>query len=365
MKSEKTAVAVLGATGIVGQRFIQLLDGHPWFEVAALVSSRRTAGRRYAEAAHWLLDTEMPAWAEGMRLLGPDDGLPCTWAFSALPGDRAGPMETGLAAKGHIVCSNASALRMDPHVPLVIPEVNAAHLGLIATQRRVREWDGAIVTAANCTTTIMTLALCPLHRAFGLKAVHAVSMQGLSGAGYPGVAALDIVGNVLPQIRGEEEKLREEPQKLLGRISDGALRETTFAVSAQCHRVPVREGHLVAVNASFARQPTVEDVKAALEKFEPHETTGLPGAPERPVRVARDPARPQPLLDSGAGRGMTVTVGRIRPSDTGDVQFVVAGHNTLRGAAGGTLLTGELLLARKREFLEHESKLGGPVQGDH
>jgi len=251
---------------------------------------------------------------------------------------------------------------MDPLVPLVIPEINAGHLGLLAVQRRLREWDGAIVTAANCTTTVMTLALCPLHRAFGLKTVHAVSMQGLSGAGYPGVPSLDIVGNVLPQIRGEEEKLCEEPQKLLGELAGEAVREAPFAMSAQCHRVPVREGHLVAVNASFEQRPSLDAVMTALEEFCPKETEGLPSAPGRPVRVMRDPARPQPLLDAGAGRGMAVAVGRIRPSATGDVQFVVTGHNTLRGAAGGTLLTGELLLSRKEDFLVSGSLSAKPIQ---
>jgi aspartate-semialdehyde dehydrogenase len=336
---------------MVGQRFVQLLDDHPWFAVIALAASERSASMTYVEATNWVLETEMPAWARDMTLLGPDDPVPCRWVFSALPGGVAGPIETRLAQGGHVVCSNASAHRMDPFVPLLIPEVNPDHLELLLAQRRRHGWDGALVAAPNCTATVLTMALCPLHRAFTLTRVHAVSMQGLSGAGYPGVPALDIIDNVLPHIGGEEKKLCAEPRKLLGALSGESIAEAPFAISAQCNRVPVREGHLICVSAEFARRPSVDDVIAALEAFEAPEVVDLPGAPPRPLLVTRDPARPQPRLDRDANRGMSIVVGRVQPSATAHVQFVALGHNTLRGAAGGALLNGELLLSRADEFL--------------
>ncbi len=356
MVANKTPVAILGATGMVGQRFIQWLDGHPWFEVVALSASERSTGKRYAEAANWVLETPIPAWAQDMVLLAPDDFPPCRWVFSALPGSEAGPVELRLAQAGHIVCSNASSHRMDPLTPLLIPEVNADHLGLLSAQRHAKGWEGAIITAPNCTTTVLAMALAPLHRAFTLTAVHAVSMQGLSGAGYPGVPALDIIDNILPHIGGEEEKLCAEPRKLLGKLSGGAVIDAPFAVSAQCNRVPVREGHFICANVKFARKPSVDDVIDALEAFEAPAVADLPSAPARPIVVTRDAARPQPRLDRDAGHGMTVTVGRVKPSATADIQFVALGHNTHRGASGGALLNGELLLARAEQVLTEPAK---------
>lgn len=346
MNSKKTPVAVLGATGVVGQRFVQLLENHPFFEVAALTASERSAGRRYAAAADWKLEGRPPERMQDMKLLGPDESLPCRWAFSALPGSEAGPVETRLAQRGHVVCSNASAHRMDPVVPLLIPEVNAAHLDLLPVQRRNRAWDGILIAAPNCTTTVLVLALYPLHREFTLKSMHVVSMQGLSGAGYPGVSSLDVADNVLTRIAGEEEKLTSEPRKLLGTVAGDAVREASVSISAQCNRVPVLEGHTVCVNASFEKKPSMEDVESVLESFTAPEVADLPGAPPRPVLVTRDPCRPQPRLDRDAGNGMSVVVGRVKPAATGGVQFVVVGHNTIRGAAGGALLNGELLLAQ-------------------
>ena len=351
MAAEKTPVAILGATGMVGQRFIQLLDGHPWFEVVALSASERSAGKTYAEAASWILETEMPGWARAMTLLAPSDAPPCRWVFSALPGGEAGPVEARLAAAGHIVCSNASAHRMDPLAPLLIPEINADHLGLLPAQRHAKGWEGALITAPNCTTTVLAMALAPLHRAFAVESVHAVSMQGLSGAGYPGVSALDIIDNILPHISGEEEKLCAEPRKLLGKLSGNTVVDAPFAVSAQCNRVPVREGHFICANVKFARRPSVDEVITALEAFHAPAVAGLPSAPARPILVTHDPARPQPRLDRDADRGMSVTVGRVQQSGTADIQFVALGHNTHRGAAGGALLNGELLLAHIDEAL--------------
>lgn len=356
MTAHRIPVAIIGATGMVGQRFIQLLDNHPWFEVVALSASDRSTGKRYAEAVTWILETEMPVWARDMTLLAPDATLPCQWVFSALPGSEAGPVEERLAQAGHIVCSNASAWRMDPLVPLLIPEVNADHLGLLRAQRHGKGWEGAIITAPNCTTTVLAMALAPLHRAFTITAVHAVSMQGLSGAGYPGVSALDIIDNVLPYIKGEEEKLVAEPRKLLGKLSGDRVVDAPFAVSAQCNRVPVREGHFVCANVRFKQAPSVDDVIAALDAFAAPDVAGLPSAPARPLTATRDPARPQPRLDRDAGRGMTVTVGRVQPSATADIQFVALGHNTHRGASGGALLNGELLLARAEEVLAAPAK---------
>lgn len=356
MVANKTPVAILGATGMVGQRFVQLLDNHPWFEVVALSASERSAGKRYADAANWILETEMPTWARDMVLLEPEDAPPCRWVFSALPGGLAGPFEAQLAAAGHVVCSNASAHRMDPLVPLLIPEINADHLGLLPAQRRATGWEGALITAPNCTTTVLAMALAPLHRAFTVEAVHAVSMQGLSGAGYPGVSALDIIDNILPHINGEEEKLVAEPRKLLGALSGDAVIDAPFAVSAQCNRVPVREGHFICANVRFARAPSVEDAIAALEAFEAPDVAALPSAPAKPIIVTRDPARPQPRRDRDADRGMAVTVGRVQPSATADLQFVAIGHNTHRGAAAGALLNGELLLTRAEAVLAEPAR---------
>jgi len=350
MNNKKIPITILGATGVVGQRFIELVHRHPWFEIAGLTASERSQGRDYGEAAAWGLNTPLPDSVGRMKLLGPADPLPSRRVLSALPGGEAGPMEAGLARLGHIICSNAAAHRTDPLVPLLVPEVNADHLNLLPAQRRERGWSGALVTTPNCTTTILTLALCPLHRAFGLRRAHAVSMQGLSGAGYPGVPSLDVIDNIVPRIPGEEEKLTTEPRKLLGRFESDLIHHAPFAVSAQCSRVPVREGHLVCVNAEFERRPTVDQVIEAMESFSAPEVSDLPSAPGRPVLVTRDPARPQPRMDRNADHGMSVVVGRVRPSATAHIQFLVAGHNTLRGAAGGTLLNAELLHLKEQEL---------------
>lgn len=328
--------AVLGATGAVGQRFIEALHGHPDFELASLVASDRTAGKRYGDAANWILDDAMPASVQDVRvedmaaLRARDD---VRLVFSALPSAQAGEVERLLAAKGKRVFTNASTHRMDPDVPLLIPEVNPDHLALAEAQAG----DGMLVANGNCSGIILTLALAPLHRAFGLDTVHVTTMQGLSGAGYPGVSALDVVDNVLPYIGGEEEKLEIEPQKTLGTLDHAA----DFEVHATCTRVPVREGHFEAVHAKLRSTADAAAVRAAFESFRgPDEVAALPSAPARPIIVHDAPDRPQPRRDRDAGAGMAVNVGRIQVrGDT--VRFVVLGHNTVRGAAGQSVLNAE------------------------
>lgn len=344
----KLQVGILGATGTVGQRFVQLLDGHPWFEVTALAASSRSAGLTYGEACHWVLETPMPDWARSLPVLPalPEADFHCRMVFSALPGNL-GDVEEAFAAAGYVVCSNASAHRMDPDVPLLIPEVNADHLALIETQRRKRGWPGFIIAAANCSTTHLVLALKPLHEAFGLTQVNVVTLQAISGAGYPGVPSMDILGNVIPYIGGEEEKIETETLKLLGRLQEGAIRPATFPISAQCNRVPVRDGHLECASVSLRRPATLTEVRSALSEFRSvAQELALPSAPERPIVVREENDRPQPLLDRDVEKGMATVVGRLRPCSIFDYKFVLIGHNTLRGAAGGAILNGELLVAQ-------------------
>jgi aspartate-semialdehyde dehydrogenase len=343
----KLKVGILGATGAVGQRFIQLLADHPYFEIGALTASDRSAGKRYADAAKWLLRGGMPATVEGMMLIPTDaDAIPAEvrLLFSALPGSAAGQVESELAAAGFAVCSNASAHRMDADVPLLIPDVNPEHTALIPIQQRVRGWRGFIVTNPNCTTTHLVCALKPLQDAFGLRAVSIVSMQALSGAGYPGVPALDILDNVIPFIGGEEGKLESEPQKLLGTFAQDAIAPADFVVSAQCNRVAVRNGHLEAVSVKLKRPATIEEVAAAFIGYrgEP-QRLGLPSAPDPAIILHTADDRPQPRLDRLAGNGMATSVGRLRPDPLFDYKFIVLGHNTIRGASGGAILNAELL----------------------
>jgi aspartate-semialdehyde dehydrogenase len=344
----KIKVGIIGATGMVGQRFVQLLDGHPWFEVTALAASGRSAGRSYGQACAWRLDTPMPSWAGEKEVQETAPGLDCELVFSALPGDLAGPVEEEFAAAGYAVSSNASAHRMDADVPLLVPEVNADHLQLVEVQRQKRGWRrGFIVTNPNCCAIPLALALKPIQDRFGLEQVFVVTMQGLSGAGYPGVSALDIVDNVLPFIPKEEEKVEEEPRKILGELGAESVTPASFSLSAQCNRVPVREGHLEAVSVKLGREASLEEFTAALEEFKglPQELN-LPAAPARPIVVRREDDRPQPRLDRDEGQGMSVVVGRVRPCPLLDVKFLVLGHNTIRGAAGAAILNAELLVAQ-------------------
>ncbi|HIQ00454.1 TPA: aspartate-semialdehyde dehydrogenase [Candidatus Bipolaricaulota bacterium] len=344
---EKIPVGILGATGMVGQWFVKLLAHHPWFEVTALAASARSAGKTYAEATTWVIPGEPPEAVQGMVIEACDPHLPCRLVFSALPGAEAGPIEEAFAAAGYVVSSNASSHRYDPDVPLLIPEVNPDHLGLIEVQRRRRRWQGFIVTCANCSTTQLVLALEPLRRAFGIRAISVVTMQALSGAGYPGVPGLSILGNVIPYIPGEEEKLEREPKKIWGVLQGEEIAEAELAISAHCHRVATRDGHLEAVSVALEREAALEEVIAALEDFRslPQELE-LPSAPARPIVVRKEPDRPQPRRDREEGGGMSVVVGRVRACPVLDWKLELLGHNTVRGAAGGAILNAELLLAQ-------------------
>ena len=339
-------VAVLGATGAVGQRFAQLLAGHPWFELAALAASERSAGRPFSEVANWVIPGDPPPGIGEMivRPLEPD--LPARIVFSALPSSVAREIEPEFARAGYAVCSNASAFRQAPDVPLLIPEINADHVDMIRRQRRVKGWPGLLVTSPNCTCTGMALPLKPLDEAFGLRRVFAVSMQAISGAGYPGVASLDILGNVVPYISGEEEKIEQEARILLGSMRDGRRIEADLTVSMQANRVPVLDGHTVCLSLGFDRAPAVDHAIDVLRDYRgPDLVRTLPSAPERPILVRSEPDRPQPRRDRDAEGGMAISVGRVRPCPLQDLRLVSVSHNTLRGAASGSVLNAELLVA--------------------
>ncbi|HMQ31721.1 MAG TPA: aspartate-semialdehyde dehydrogenase, partial [Chloroflexaceae bacterium] len=314
---------------------------------AAVGGSARSAGRAYGGAARWVLDTPIPERVRAMTVLSDEAPLDTPLVFSALPSKTAGAIEQRLARAGHVVCSNASDHRMEPDVPLLIPEVNPDHLDLIDAQRRRRGWSGAIVTNPNCTATGPTMALRPLHDAFGVAKVMLMSMQALSGAGYPGVPSYDAIDNVIPYIGGEEPKVESEPQKMLGLARDGVVEPAPFVLSAHCNRVPVLEGHLECLSVSFARRPSLEDLTAAMGGFRalPQEL-GLPSAPPQPVIVRDEPDRPQTRRDRDAGRGMSTVVGRVRECPILEYKFVCLSHNTIRGAAGGSLLNAELMYAQ-------------------
>ncbi len=319
-----------------------MLQGHPWFRLAEVGASPGSVGRAYGEAAALedLPRGAVPGAVSALTLKPLSDGWKSPLLLSALPSREAGPVEEELAGRGHVVVSNAASHRMDPDVPLIIPEVNPDHIDLVARQER---WAGTIVTNPNCSVIGLALALAPLHRTFGLQAVSVVTLQALSGAGRPGPSAADMLDNVLPHIAGEEEKLEGEPQKILGTLEDGRVRPAAFPVSAQTHRVPVAHGHLLAVSVKFEEQAGPDDVVAALSGFKGAVLDErLPSAPDRTIEVVEDPTRPQPRLDRDRGGGMTVTVGRVRPCETFDVKFSALVHNLVRGAAGAALLNAEL-----------------------
>ncbi len=344
---DKIPVAILGATGAVGQRFVQVLAGHPWFEIAALAASTRSAGRPYGEACHSILPGDLPDQIRAMPVLPLEPDIPGKIVFSALPATVAREVEPQFAAAGYAICSNASAFRDDPDVPLVIPEVNPDHLALIPRQRKTRGTSGFIVTNPNCSTSGIAMALKPLHDAFGVEAVVAVTMQAVSGAGYPGVPALDIIGNVLPYIPEEEEKIAREARLLLGAVQNGAQVPADFRLSAHANRVPVIDGHTICLSIGLRKHPELAHVRAILRDFRaPDTVAALPSAPARPITLRNEDDRPQPRRDCEAEAGMTVTVGRVRPDQIFDVRMVVLVHNTLRGAAGGAVLNGELLVAQ-------------------
>jgi aspartate-semialdehyde dehydrogenase len=340
----KLNVGILGATGAVGQRFVELLENHPWFELTALYASERSTGKPYAEAVDWRVPVPRPTYVDDLVVQQMVPAGQVDLVFSALPRETAQAVEPLFAGAGIPVLSNASAYRMAADVPLVIAEVNPNHTALIDIQRKNRDWRGFIVTNPNCSAIGLALPLKPLHDAFGLQQVHVVTMQARSGAGYPGPPPEVIDDNVLPFINGEEDKLETEPQKLLGTIAGDTVRPADFPVSAQCNRVNVLDGHLEAVSLSLKKKPGAREVEQVLQSFRslPQEA-GLPSAPQFPIVVAKEEDRPQPKLDRDAGKGMTITVGRIRPDNVLDLKFVVLSHNTIRGAAGAAILNAELL----------------------
>lgn len=341
--TQKIRVGILGATGVVGQRFIQLLNGHPQFRVTALAASDRSQGDSFSEVCTWRLASAMPTWASSMVVEAPTASLDCEVVFSSLPAEVARNAEQAIAAAGYPVISNSSPHRMDDEVPLVIPEVNADHLSVLDD----RAQRGFIVTNPNCTAIMVALVLAPLHDRFGVEAVFLATMQALSGAGYPGVSALDITDNIIPYIPHEEEKIEQELGKLFGTARDGRIRSASLAVSAQCHRVAVRDGHLAALWVRVREPADIGDVREALASFRgPPQDMGLHSAPHNPIIVRDEPDRPQPRLDRGAGGGMCVTVGRLKRDAGGWIRMLALSHNTIRGAAGAALLNAELLLAR-------------------
>jgi len=347
MANKKLEVGILGATGMVGQRLVSLLESHPWFEVTWLGASDRSAGKVYAEACNWRLRDPMPAGARQLMVQDcvPDDKAP-QLLFASLDGKVAGEVEGAFARAGHAVVSNSSHYRMHPDVPLVIPEVNADHLALIARQRRERGWSGMIVTNPNCTAIGLVMSLRPLATTFGLAQVIMTSMQAVSGAGYPGVPTLDILGNVIPYIGGEEEKVEAETGKLLGTLTDGQVAPGDFAVSAHCNRVMVEDGHTETVSVALRAKASVEDLLVAWRDFRASaEVRDLPSAPRQPIVVREEADRPQPKFDVNAEGGMAAVVGRVRPCPVLEFKYVVLSHNTVRGAAGAAILNGELMKA--------------------
>ncbi|HEX3085857.1 MAG TPA: aspartate-semialdehyde dehydrogenase [Pyrinomonadaceae bacterium] len=346
--TQKFRVGILGATGVVGQRFIQLLQGHPQFEITALAASERSQGKSYAEACAWRLPGEMPESVRAMAVQAPAPPLDCDFVFSSLPGDIAAQTEEDFARAGYPVISNSSSHRMSADVPLLIPEVNPDHLGLIEVQRKQRGYDrGFIVTNPNCSAIAIVMALAPLHAKFGITSCVVTTMQALSGAGYPGVPSLDATDNVIPFIGGEEEKVEAETLKLLGRFDADSIEPAAMTVSAQCNRVNVSDGHMASIRVKLAQPASLTDIREALSSFSAlPQQLQLHSAPSQPVIVRDEKDRPQPRLDRDAGNGMSVTVGRIMPDSVFDYRFVALGHNTIRGAAGAAILNAELLVAR-------------------
>ncbi len=331
-------VSILGATGTVGQKFVRLLAEHPWFEIAALSASEQSAGKRYGDVVRWRESTPLPGTVADLVVQKTAPGLPGRIAFSAVDDSVAHEIEQGFAKAGVFVITNTRTHRMERDVPLVIPEINASHLELLPTQQLERGWSGGIVANPNCSTAGLVLALAPLHLSFGIEKLFVSTMQAVSGAGYPGVASLDALGNVIPSIAGEEEKIERESRKIL----DGA-----FTVSAHTNRVPVVDGHLETVSVGFSRRVRPEEAIAAIHSFTaPDEVAALPSTPARPVEYDPRPDRPQPRLDLDRGAGMTVTVGRIRPCNLFDLRLVLLSHNTVRGAAGAAVQNAELLVQR-------------------
>lgn len=345
-------VAILGATGMVGQRFIELLQGHPWFELVAIAASHKHEGRAYAEVARWRLSgSEMPASAASLPVVScTPEALPVDVkiAFSALPAEVAGEIEVAFARAGIAVFSNAKNHRMQDDVPLLIPEVNPDHALALVQQRKTRGWTGCIVTNANCSATPLAMALKPLQDAFGVRKVMVTTLQAISGAGYPGVPSYDILDNAIPYISGEEEKVESETRKMLGTWQEGrGFTDASIVVSAQCNRVATREGHLECANVELESDASPEEIIAAWQNYTLEaQSLKLPNAPDQVLMYRNEPNRPQTLLDRDAGHGMSVTIGRLRPCPILSYKFVLLGHNTIRGAAGGSILNAELCVSK-------------------
>jgi len=364
---KKLRAGVLGATGVVGQRLVSLLADHPWFALTEVAASERSSGKTYAEAVRWHLDAPIPAAARDLIVKGLDPSLDCDFVFSTLDSSVAGEAEEDFARSGYPVVSNSRNHRMDPDVPLLIPEVNASHLDAIPLQHKNRGYDsGFIVTNPNCSTAGLVLVLKPLADAFGLEKIFVVTLQAVSGAGYPGVASMDIQGNVVPFIGGEEEKMECEPQKLLGKWDGARFLDAGLGISAHCNRVPVLDGHLECVSVSLKKIASLGEVREALRHFEvSSELAALPSALRHPVLVVDEDDRPQPRRDVNAGNGMAAVVGRVRECPLLDVKLTLLSHNLVRGAAGAALLNAELLAARGllygRLVAEGAASLGAAV----
>jgi aspartate-semialdehyde dehydrogenase len=347
--SDKIPVAILGATGTVGQKFVRLLADHPWFEVAAVAASSASAGRSYGEATRWREAVPMPGKIAQLTVAECTTPMPAQIAFSALDAEVAGPIEQACARAGALVVTNTRTHRLDPDVPLLIPEVNEDHLQLLDCQREARGWPGALLANPNCSTAALALALAPLHRAFTIERLFVSTMQAVSGAGYPGVPSLDIVGNVIPFIAGEEEKIERESRKILGTLNNGAIEPASFSSSVHANRVPVVDGHLATVSVEFRRRVDPVQATEALRAFRGSpRVAGLPSSPMPPIEVDPRTDRPQPRLDLERGKGMAVTVGRVRSCPVLDLRLTVLGHNTIRGAAGQGVQIAELLVADGR-----------------
>jgi aspartate-semialdehyde dehydrogenase len=355
-KNVKIPVGILGATGMVGQRFIQLLERHPWFEVAWVAASERSYGKTYAEAAKWKMKTAIPARIAKMKLSAAEPGGSGASAapkviFAALDADIAREMEPAFASAGCAVISNSSAFRMHPQVPLVIPEINADHIKLIEQQSWHRQSGGFMVTNSNCSVMGLALALAPLDKAFGIESVFVATMQAISGAGYPGVASLDILGNVVPFIKNEEEKMEEEAGKLLGKLKGREIVPASFGISAHCNRVAVEDGHTESISIKFKKKATAEKIINVWREYRGMvDDLKLPFSPAEPIFYDERVDRPQPRLDIERGHGMTVSCGRLRPCTLLDWKFTLLSHNTIRGAAGAALLNAELL--KSKGYLE-------------
>jgi aspartate-semialdehyde dehydrogenase len=352
--SNRIPVAVLAATGTVGQRFVQLLADHPWFEVKVVTGSDRTIGGRYGDGVNWMMPGRPPADVADLIVQPTAPNLNVPVVFSALPTQDAREMEPIFAAAGYVVVTNASAYRMTPDVPLLIPEINPDHTSLIPTQKANNNWEGYIVASPNCSTTSAILPMKVLDDAFGLESAVITTMQAISGAGYPGVSSMDILDNIVPYIGGEDEKLEKEPKKLLGTVTEGQLHLADIKLGAQANRVPVIDGHLASVSVKLRRPASVEEAIEALESWRPPAVSAdLPSSPERVLIYRHEPDRPQVRLDRDSEKGLAWTVGKIRECGVLDLRFLSITHNTLRGAASGSLLNAELLV--KQGFICRES----------